>query len=83
MKLLCGEETLKESFLLVDDEDSNILLHEFCEKAENFDLLKTMKWVNQELGREFLVELVSLKDGYDQSIFHSFTYSENQSNSRR
>jgi hypothetical protein len=80
MKLLCGEETLKELFL-VDNEYSLTLLQEFCSSAEDFDLLKTIKWVNQEFGKEFLVELVSLNDRCDQTIFHCFTsVHESQSN---
>jgi hypothetical protein len=77
VKLLCGEETLKESFLVVDDY-SQTLLHELC-GAKNFDLLKTMKWVNQEWGKELLVKLILLKDKNDQTIFHRFTASESES----
>jgi hypothetical protein len=80
LKLLCGEETLEESFLVVDD-NSCTLLQKFCDYAENFGLLRTFKWVNQELGREFLVKLISLKVENDQTIFHCFTYSRKQSNS--
>jgi hypothetical protein len=68
LKFLCDEETLREFFLAV----SCILetfLHFFC-GAENFDLLQTLKWVADELGQEFLLKLISMKDLGDRTIFH-------------
>jgi hypothetical protein len=79
LKKLCGEEILKNYFLTVDDFSRN-LLHEFCENAKNFDLFEAICWVNRELGKEFLIELMSLKEHWNKTIFHKFTESSKQSN---
>jgi hypothetical protein len=79
LKFLCGEETLKEFFLAVDF-TSSTFLHKFCFWTKNFDLLQTLKWVAHELGQEFLVKLISMKDRDDQTIFHCFISSSPQSN---
>jgi hypothetical protein len=71
LKFLCGEETLKEFFLAVGY-NSRTFLHRFCGCAKNFDLLQALKWVAQELGQEFLVKLISMKDWQGQTIFHFF-----------
>jgi hypothetical protein len=70
---LCDEETLREFFLAVDVL-SRTFLHLFCFRAENFDLLQTLKWVAEELGQGFLIKLISMKDGL--TIFHLFIYSQ-------
>ncbi len=81
LKFLCDEETLKEFFLAVDDYfDSLTFLHRFCERAKNFDLLQALKWVAEELGQEFLIKLISIKDLVGRTIFHFFISSERQSN---
>jgi hypothetical protein len=80
LKFLCGEETLRELFSVVG-RGSRTFLHYFCEWAENFDLLQTLKWVADELGQEFLVKLISMQDADDgQTIFHYFISSSHQSN---
>jgi hypothetical protein len=79
LKFLCGDETLRELFLAVDDR-SRTFLHDFCWQAKNFDLLQALKWVAEELGQEFLLKLISMKDFLGRTIFHCFIYSEYQSN---
>jgi hypothetical protein len=79
LKFLCDEETLREFFLAVD-EYSRTFLHYFCYWAKNFDLLRTLKWVAEELGQEFLIKLISMKAYLCQTIFSSFISSKNQSN---
>jgi hypothetical protein len=79
LKFLCDEETLRE-FFLAGDYASRTLLHLFCLWTENFDLLQTLKWVAEELGQEFLLKLISIKDDDGQTIFHYFISSEDQSN---
>jgi hypothetical protein len=79
LKFLCDEETLKEFFLAVDFY-SRTFLHHFCWRAKNFDLLQTLKWVAEELGQEFLIKLISMKDSDGETIFHDFISSEHQSN---
>jgi thymidylate kinase len=80
LKFLCGEETLREFFLVVDL-GSRTLLHIFCVLTKNFDLLQTLKWVAEELGQEFLLKLISMKTGWaGETIFHFFISSERQSN---
>jgi hypothetical protein len=81
LKFLCGEETLKELFFAVSYVNSRTFLHEFCYRAEDFDLLQTLKWVADELGQEFLLKLISMKDRWDKPIFHYFVSSKRQSNS--
>jgi hypothetical protein len=83
LKFLCGEETLREFFLAVDDE-SRTFLHKFCKRAKNFDLLQALKWVAEELGQESLLKLISMKAGiraFGRTIFHWFISSPRQSNS--
>jgi hypothetical protein len=79
LKFLCGEETLREFFLAVDA-CSQTFLHDFCWRAENFDLLRTLKWVAEELGQESLIKLISMEDYFGQTIFYLFISSEFQSN---
>jgi hypothetical protein len=79
LKFLCDKETLREFFLVVDY-GSQTFPHEFCWRAENFDLLQTLKWVAEELGLEFLIKLISMKDDDNQTIFHRFISSSHQSN---
>jgi hypothetical protein len=79
LKFLCDEETLKEFFLAVDY-NSRTLLHYFCEWAEKFDLLQTLKWVAEELGQDILLKLISMKDNWDRTILYSFISSDYQSN---
>jgi hypothetical protein len=81
LKFLCDEETLRELFLAVNgDNNSRTFLHDFCRWVKNFDLLRTLKWVADELGKEFLVKLISMIDVVGQTIFHLFISSEYQSN---
>jgi hypothetical protein len=79
LKFLCDEETLREFFLAGEDE-SRTFLHEFCLRTKNFDLLRTLKWLADEFGQEFLLKLISMKNWDDQTIFHFFISSEHQSN---
>jgi hypothetical protein len=79
LKLLCDEETLREFFLVVGH-GSRTLLHKFCDYAENFDLLQALKWVAEELGKEFLLKLISMKARRGQTIFHCFISSSFQLN---
>jgi hypothetical protein len=81
LKLLLDDETLKAFFLVVDYM-SRTLLHRFCFWAENFNLLGTLEWINREIEKDFLLELILKRDRKDQTIFHFFTESENQPNSR-
>jgi hypothetical protein len=82
LKLLLDEETLKAFFLAVGW-GSFTLLHDFCLCAKNFNLLGTLEWINREIGKDFLLELILKRDKYEnRTIFHAFTKSENrQSNS--
>jgi hypothetical protein len=80
LKFLCDEETLRE-FFLAGDYASQTFFHVFCDHAKNFDLLRTLKWVAEELGQESLLKLISMKDYWGQTIFHFFISSEYQSNS--
>jgi hypothetical protein len=80
LKFLCGEETLRESFLAVDDWDSRTFLHRFCLWTKNFDLLQTLKWVAEKFGQEFLIKLISMKSRSGRTIFHNFISSKYQSN---
>jgi hypothetical protein len=82
LKLLLDDETLKAFFLAVDRGLSRTFLHYFCWKAKNFNLLGTLEWINREIGKEFLLELIMKRDDEDQTIFHIFTESWNQPNSR-
>jgi hypothetical protein len=79
LKFLCDEETLRKFFLVVGF-GSNTFLHEFCERAKNFDLLQTLKWVADELGQKFLLKLISMEDDWGRTIFHQFISSPRQSN---
>jgi hypothetical protein len=79
LKYLCDEETLRKFFLAVDSY-SLTFLHNFCYRAENFDLLRTLKWVAAEFGQKFLIKLISMKDRDDRTIFHNFISSKHQSN---
>ncbi len=80
LKFLCGEETLREFFLVVG-RGSRTFLHLLCLWAENFDLFRTLKWVADELGQEFLIKLILMKDrDFGQTIFHFFISSSFQSN---
>jgi hypothetical protein len=82
LKLLLDDETLKAFFLAVDD-NSRTLLHYFCEQAKNFNLLGTLEWINRELGKDFLFELILKRDRWEnETIFHIFTRSWNQPDSR-
>jgi hypothetical protein len=78
LKFLCDEETLQELFLAVGGV-LETFLHNFCSHAENFDLLRTLKWVADELGQEFLIKLISIKDYQGRTIFHFFISSKHQS----
>jgi hypothetical protein len=78
LNLLLGDETLKAFFLVVH---SSTLLHWFCFFAKNFNLLGTLEWINCELGKDFLIELILKRDRENRTIFHIFTESENQPNS--
>ncbi len=80
LKLLLDQEFLKAFFLAVDYE-SRTLLHWFCELAKNFNLLGTLEWINREIGKDFLIELILKRDEKNKTIFHNFTKSEDQSNS--
>jgi hypothetical protein len=72
LKLLLDDETLKAFFLAVDDLDSRTLLHCFCSESKNFNLLGTLEWINREIGKDFLIELILKKDWKNQTIFHHF-----------
>jgi hypothetical protein len=47
--------------------------------AKNFNLFGTLEWINREIGKDFLIELILKRDFLDRTIFHDFTKSENQS----
>ncbi len=79
-KLLLDDETLKAFFLVVGF-FSRTLLHWFCDLAKNFNLLGTLEWINRELGKDFLIELILTRDRKDRTIFHIYTESKNQPNS--
>jgi hypothetical protein len=81
LKLLLDDETLKAFFLAVDGLHSRTFLHWFCWKAENFNLFGTLEWINREIGKDFLIELILKRDWKDRTIFHIFTKSTRQSNS--
>ncbi len=81
LKLLVDDETLKTFFLIVDDEYSLIFLHRFCLWAKNFNLLGTLEWINREIGKDFLLDLILKRDNEDRTIFHNFTESKDQPNS--
>ncbi len=79
---MLDQETLKAFFLAVDV-DSRTFLHYFCSEAKNFNLLGTLEWINRELGKDFLIELIFKRDTCrNRTIFHIFTKSKNQPNSR-
>ncbi len=40
-----------------------------------------MEWINREIGKDFLIELILKRDSKDRTIFHVFTKSEKQPNS--
>jgi hypothetical protein len=79
LKLLCDQERLKQLFLITNVK--SITLYDFCRDAKNFNLLKTICWINQKLGKEFLIEIILLKDKWNDTIFHDYTSSSKQSNS--
>jgi hypothetical protein len=81
LKLLLDDETLK-AFFLDDDFDSRTFLHWFCSLAENSNLLGTLDWINREIGKDFLIDLILKRDRWNQTIFHRFTESKKQPNSR-
>ncbi len=80
LKLLLDDKTLKAFFLAVGD-DSRTFLHNFCWRAKNFNLFGTLEWINREIGKDFLIELILKRDRWDKTIFHRFTESKKQSNS--
>jgi hypothetical protein len=80
LKLLLDGETLKAFFLAVDW-GSRTLLHHFCLWTKNFNLLGTLEWINREIGKDFLIDLILKRDRENQTIFHIFTKSKNQPNS--
>jgi hypothetical protein len=81
LKLLLDDETLKAFFLAVDYACSRTLLHWFCESAKNFNLLGTFEWINREIGKDFLIELILKRDKWNRTIFHLFTKYKYQPNS--
>jgi hypothetical protein len=78
LKLLLDDETLKAFFLVVDYFLSRTFLHYFCSEAKNFNLLGTLEWINREIGKDFLIELILKRNKWNQTIFHLFTESEDQ-----
>jgi hypothetical protein len=79
LKFLCDEETLGD-FILSVNKYSRTLLHEFCWWAKDFDLPQALKWVAEEFGQLFLLELISMEDRDGQTIFHTFISSRRRSN---
>jgi ABC-type phosphate/phosphonate transport system ATPase subunit len=80
IKFLCGQETLKKFFFVVDEKYSDTLLHGCCFSIKDFDLLQVLEWVARELGKEVLTELILLKDKSNYTFFFWFTSSGCQSN---
>jgi hypothetical protein len=73
LKLLLGEETLKAFFLVVHEFWEYTLLHCFCLDTKIFNLLGTLEWISDNIGDEFLVELITKAEGTGQTILHFFT----------
>jgi hypothetical protein len=49
--------------------------------AKNFNLLGTLEWINREIEKDFLLELILKRDDKNKTIFHIFTESEKQPDS--
>jgi hypothetical protein len=73
-KELCDEETLKKWFLLDSTEELANFLFSFTKNRRNdFDVIKIIKWIHREIGKEFLVEVISKKVDYGRSFLHYFS----------
>jgi hypothetical protein len=79
LKELCDEETLKEWFFFNTPDHFLFNFYENCrENKKNFDVLKILEWIHREIGKEFLIAVISKKPEDGCSFLHYFSRNESK-----